>query len=239
MVDTMAGGSLPTAAQMRTFYEASQAVWHARRMREASRAVIIGNIALALCMLGTVLVVMHSRWLGTAAPFVGCGLVWADLAIMFLSFRWMKRQRAQSLVTVVDRREDAVRKAVARPGRLVAVLVAALVIQAASTIGWSVALRHMSNSAILVSLSISPLLGILFFVRRFVVFLFWEDLLFAGAVALAYAPFFLQARDLTPLSFLSLLLVMAGAASLHWRWVTWTHSLADLGGEEIALEARS
>ena len=67
MVDTTAGGSLPTPAQMRTFYEASQAVWNARRMREASRAVITGNIALGICMLGTVLVVMHSL-LGSAGP---------------------------------------------------------------------------------------------------------------------------------------------------------------------------
>ena len=83
MVETMAGGSLPTPAQMRTLHEASQAAWNARRMREASRAVITGNIALALCMLGTVLVVMHSRWVGTAGPFVACGLVYGDLAIWF------------------------------------------------------------------------------------------------------------------------------------------------------------
>jgi uncharacterized membrane protein len=224
---------------MRTLHEASQAAWYARRMREASRAVITGNIALALCMLGTVLVVMHSRSMGTAGPFVACGLVYGDLAVMFLSLRWMKRQRAHSLVTVVDRREEEVRKAVARPWRAVAVLFALLVFQAVSVIGWGIGLQHMSNGAILASLSIGPLIGIFFFVRRFVVFRFWEDLLFAGCVALAYAPFFLRSWDLIALSFLSLLLIIPGAASLHSRWVAWTRSLADMGGEDSSEEVRS
>jgi hypothetical protein len=231
MVDTTAGGSLPTPAQMRTFNEASQAVWHARQMREASRAVITGNIALVLSMLGAVLVVMHSHWVGTAAPFVTSGLVYGDLAILFLSLRWMKRQRAHSLVTVVDRREEDVRKAVSRPWRAVAVLCAFLVIYVVSVIGWRIALRHMTNPAILVSLSITPLIGIVFFVRRFVVFQFWEDLLFAGSVALAYSPLFVPAWDLVPLSFLALLLVILGTAFLHSRWVNWTRSLAEIGEE--------
>jgi len=238
MVDTTAGSGLPTPAQMRTLYEASLAAWHARRMREASQAVIIGNIALAICMLGTVLVVMHSRWVGTAGPFVACGLVYGDLAVMFLSFRWMKRQRAHSLVTVVDRREEEVRQAVARPWRAVAVLFAFLIFQAVCVMGWSIGLRHMSNSAILASLSVAPLIGILFFVRRFMVFRLWEDLLFAGCVVVAYTPFFLGSWDLTPLSFVSLILVILGAASLHSRWVVWTRSLAAMGGEDCAEEVR-
>jgi hypothetical protein len=239
MADTTAGGSLPTPTQLRTLYEASQAASYARRMREASRAIIIGNIALGLCMLGTYLGVMHSHWAGAAAPFVTSGLVYGDLAILFLSLGWMKRQRAHSLVTVVDLREEKVRTAVARPWRVAAFFFAAVVFWVVSVIGWSIALRHMSNPAILASLSIGPLIGILYFVRRFVVFQFWEDLLFAVCVALAYAPFFLQSWDLSPLSFLSLLLVILGAASLHSRWVTWTRSLADMGSEDISEEVRS
>ncbi len=239
MVDTAAGSGLPTPAQMRTLHKAYQAGWYARRMREASRAVITGNIALALCTVGTVLAVMHSRWVGTAGPFVACGLVYGDLAVMFLSFRWMKRQRAQSLVTVVDRREEEVRKAVARPRRAVAVVCALLVFQAVCVLGWNIAFHYMSNWAILTSLSITPLIGILFFVRRFGVFRFWEDLLFAGGVALAYAPIFLGSWDLAPLSFLSLSLVIPGTASLHSRWVAWTRSLADLGNEDSSEEVRS
>ena len=66
------------------------------------------------------------------------------------------------------------------------------------------------------------------------VFRFWEDLLFAGCVALAYVPLFLRSWDLTPLSFLSLLLVIPGTVSLHLRWVAWTRSLADMGVEDIS-----
>lgn len=119
-----------------------------------------------------------------------------------------------------------------RPARAVVVILAAFIIQAVSMVGWSMAFHQMSNWAILASLSIGPLLGIFFFVHRFVVFRFWEDLLFAVSVALAYAPFLLQAWDFTWLSFLALLLVILGAACLHIRWVTWTRSLADMGSED-------
>ena len=43
-----------------------------------------------------------------------------------------------------------------------AVLFAAVVLQAVSMIGWSIAFPHMSNAAILASLSICPLGGIVF-----------------------------------------------------------------------------
>ena len=98
----------------------------------------------------------------------------------------------------------------------------------------------MSNSAILASLSIGPLLGMLFFVRRFVIFRFWEDLLFAGCVALAYAPFLLGAPDdLSLLNFLSLFLVLIGVASLHSRWLSWSSSQTVMGSEEIPEEVQS
>jgi hypothetical protein len=239
MVDISAGGSLPTAAQMQTYYEASQAVWRAQRMREASRAVITGNIALSLCVLGTVLAVIHSPSVGMAGPVIADALILGYLAIAVLSLRWMMRQRSQSLVTVVHRQEENVRRAVARPSRLVTILLAAVVFQVVSIIGWRIAFDHMSNAAILASLSICPFGGIVCFVRRFVAFHLWEDLLFAGCVALAYAPLFLRSWDLTPLCFLSLALVIPGVASLHYRWVEWTRSLADMGNEESFEEVRS
>jgi hypothetical protein len=239
MIDTTAGGDLPTPAQMRSFYEVSQAAWHARRMREASRAVITGNIALGLCVLGAMLVVMHSQWVRDVSIFVMAGLIWGYLIGLFFTIRWIKRQRARSLVTVIDRREEEARKAVAQPRRLAALLFVAYVFQALCAIGWGIAFRHMSNSAILASLAISPVIGMLYFVRRFVQFRFWEDLLFAGSVALAFAPMFLRTWDLTPLSFLALLLVIAGTVSLHFRWVTWTRSLADIGSEDAPEEVQS
>lgn len=239
VVDTTAGGDLPTPAQIRTFNEVTQAALQARRMLEASRALGTGNMAFALCLLGTVLVVMHSKWGGSAGPIVMAGLIWGYLIALFFSIRWMKRQRAKSLVTVIDRREAEARKALASPRRVAAIFFLAFVSQAICGLVWWIAFRHMSNSAILASLALGPVIGIGFFVRRFVLFQFWEDLLFAGCVALAYAPMFLRKWDLTPLSFLALVLVIAGGCSLNHRWVTWTRSLADMGGEDAFEEVRS
>ena len=115
----------------------------------------------------------------------------------------------------------------------------AIVFQAICGLAWGIAFRRMSNTAILASLSLGPIIGIGFFVRRFVLYLFWEDLLFAGCVVLANAPMFLGRWDLTPLSFLALVLAIAGGCALNHRWVTWTRSLADLGGEDAFEEVQS
>jgi hypothetical protein len=238
MVDTIAGGELPTPAQMQTFHEVARAVQSARRMREASRAVITGNVAFVFCLVGAVLVVTHSRWGGSAGPFVIVGLMFGYFAGLILSLQWMKRQRARSLVTVVDRREEEARAAVARPWRATAVVLGFVVFQAASAIGWSVAFRHMSNAGILASLSLGPIIGMLFFVRRFVVYRFWEDVLFATCVALAYAPLFFRTRDVSLLSALALVLVVLGTASLHARWVAWTRTLADAESDDAPEEVR-
>lgn len=239
MVDTTAGGGLPTPAQMRTFYEISQAVWHARRMREASRAVITGNVAFVFCLVGAFLELAHSRWAGSASPFVMCGLMFGYITGLALSLRWMKRQRSRSMVTVVDRREEAARTAVARPWMMTGYVVAIFVFQAAVAVAWGVAFRHMSNAAIVASLALCPIMGMLYFVARFVIYRFWEDLLFAGCVALAWAPFFLRAWGLTLLSLVSLFLVILGAASLHFRWLIWSRSLADVDSADIAEEVQS
>ena len=110
MADPTAAVDLPTPAQMRAFNGVAHAAWQARRMGEASRALITGNIVFGLCVVGTALVVMQSRCAGNAAPFVMCGLVYGYLAGLLLSLRWMKRQRARASVTVVDRREAEMRK---------------------------------------------------------------------------------------------------------------------------------
>jgi hypothetical protein len=237
--DTTAGGDLPSPAQMRGFNEATQAGWQARRMLQASRAVITGNMAFGLCLLGTVLVVMHSNQVGSAGPIVMAGLVWGYLIALVFTIRWMKRKKLKSLVTVIDRREAAARKASASPRRVAIVYFLFVVFQAICLLAWGIAFRHLSNSAILASLAIGPVIGIFFFVRRFALFQFWKDLLFAGCVALAYLPMFLRRWDLSPLSFLALVLVIAGGCSLNHRWVTWTRSLADTEGEDAFEEVRS
>ena len=230
MVDTTVANDLPTPAQMGAFHNAARAAWHARRMREASRAVITDNIAFVVCMLTTQLVILGSGW--TGALFVLLGLFVGYLALLLLSIRWVKRQRAQSSVVVLDRREEEARTAVVQPRKVYAVFYAILAFQVGLTVCVAQAFRHMSGSAIVASLSLVPTIAILYFVRRFVLFLFWEDLLFAGCIALSHLVFLMNGGGLIVLSFVALLLVGLGTASLQWRWVRWTRSLPDSENEE-------
>jgi hypothetical protein len=239
MTDYPAGGDLPTADQMRSLLAVSEAARQARRVREASRAIITGNIAAIFCLFGTVLSLMHSEWVSPDAPFLLCGLVYSYLAILYFSIRWMKRRQARCTVTVTDRREEAARTAPARPRQAVAVVLAIILFQIVAGVGWLIAFRHMSNAAILFAFGVCPLLGVLFFTYRFASFLLWEDLLFAGCVALAFGPFLLEASDLAPLSFASLLLVAIGTASLHSRWSRWVRSVEDTGPEDATAEAQA
>jgi len=221
MIDAIAGGDLPTPNQMRNFYAAERAAWSARRMREASRAVVTGNIALLASLLGITLTVIHSAWLDNVGPFVACALTVGGLATAFLSVRWAKRSHDRSPVSVLDRREEAARTI--RPRRsAIAILIC---IQVVSVVGWTLAFRHLSQAGIFALLAIGPMIAIGYFVWRFASFRFWEDLLFAIAVALAYLPFFL--RDYTAVAFLSVPIIMFGTASLHARWSTWSRSLGD------------
>ena len=224
----------PHRPRCAALHEVSRAVENARRMREASRALITGNTALGICLIESLLVVVHADLFDNAAPFVMAGLVAGYLAVSIVSLRWMFRRRKQELVTVVDRREEAARTAAARPWRAAIVISAALIFQGVCIFFWGIALRHMSNGAILACVSIGPLFGALYFVHRFAIYRFWEDLLFAASVTLAYVPFLVQDGRLTPLCFLALFLVIFGAASLDRRWTIWTHSLVAEGGEDLA-----
>jgi len=228
------GGPLPTPAQMRAFYGASFAAWRARQMREASRAIITGIIAFGFCLLGTTLVLLSSNWMKPAGPFIACGLLLGYFVGLILSVRWMRRRRDSNLVKVIDRREEQVRSLAAKPWKVVPIFLASIVCQIFWVIVWNIAFRHMSNSAILISVSICPFIGILVFVRRLAAFQFWEDLLFAASIAMAWAPFLLQDWNLTPLSFVSLFLVVIGTVFMNYRWVTWTRSLVEMGIEETA-----
>ena len=239
MTETTAAVDLPTPAQMRNFYAVSRAAWQALRLGEASRALLTGNLAFGLCMIGTILVLLHSLWMETIGPWLVCGIVGIQLGSMFFSIIWLRRQRAHSLVRVIDRREEELQKATARPWKVVAVLLAFLVFQGLMVLGWSIAFRHMSEAAILAVMALAPLLGMIFFVRRFVLFQFWEDLLFAASVGLAFVPFLLLSWNLMGLCLLALVLVVVGTVCLQSRWVRWNCLLADKIQEDGAEEGQS
>jgi len=236
MRDPTTSDALPTPDQMRNYFAAANAAWQTRRLRESSRAIITGNIAFFACLISVVLVVMHSDWFDGTGPFVMCGLMFGYIACLLVSLRWMKRQRSRNSVMVIDRRQAAAEQAIGHPRRVAVIIFAFFVFQILTMTLWNVAFRHMSNSAILAALAIGPALATGFFVYRFVVFRFWEDLLFAAAVVMAYTPFFLQDWRLTPLSFASLAAVVVGTVCLHRRWVHWARSLPCEVTDEAAAE---
>ena len=246
MIDAAVPPDLPTPEQMCALNQAMHASWQARRMREASRGIIIGNIAMVLCIASTMLVLMHTDWAKDIAPFLVNGILGVYFAGVFFSLRWLKRQRGSNSVTVLDRNEEVARTASQRPKLAVAIILSFVLI---FTIGWIFALPNMSNQAILAFLSTMPCSGALFFVIRFVSFRFWEDLVFAGCVVFAFVPMYFvrqgigpdgrTAIDISFLSFVSLGLVVASMASLQYRWIVWTRSLAKLEAETDIMEAQS
>jgi hypothetical protein len=239
MHDPTTSDALPTPDQMRNYFAAAKAAWQTRRLREASRAVITGNLAFGACLLGTLLVVVHSDWFVGAAPFLMCGMLFGYLACLLASLRWMKRQRSRSSVTVIDRREAEAERARAHPVRTAVFFFAFFIFQMLALFFWSAAFKQMSTPAILATLAVAPVLAAGFFVYRYVEFRFWEDLLFAAAVVAAYTPFLLQAWGLTPLSFVSLAGVVVGTICLDRRWVAWARSLPPEDGERTAVEVRT
>ena len=239
MTDDLLAGDLPTPAQMQNFRRAEDAARQARRMGDASRAVVTGNVAFGACLGGVDLSLIHSEALGENGPFILCGLVYGYFVAAFLSLRWMKRRLANSPVSVVTRQEEAGRLADGRGSRRT-VLAISFVLMGLATLGWSYAFARMSNGAILAVLSGTPLLGALWFVLRYARFHFGEDLLFAACVVAAYAPFLLMIRsELVLLSLVPLPFVVAGAASLHARWTAWSGAASAADADGTLVEGRS
>ncbi len=237
MVDTSVADGLPTATQMRKLHDARRAAWQARRMREASRATIAGNIAMGIGVLGPALVYVHSGRSIASVPFAMFGLLAGYLLYFFLTFLWWKRQRERCVVTVFARYEEQSHRT-ALPWKLTVIVLVCYSILFAGMVGKIFPFPIVSLTAIMENLSLCCLvLTVLYFVVRFVAFQFWEDLLFAASVLLAYTPFFLSKWEYTPRCFLSLFLVLLGTASLQTRWTTWTQAIVTVGNERDDAEA--
>ncbi len=232
MHDPTTTDALPTPEQMRNYLAAAKCARQARRLREASRAIITGNVAAAAWLFETILVIMHAGWLDNdgsrddvrmlafSGTIIGC------VACMVLSLRWLKRQRSRSSVYVLDRGEAEAQRAPAHPVRAVMILISVCIFQGLGGVLWMIAFRHMSNAAIIAALTVGPLLAVGYFVYRFVIFLFWEDLLFAAGVTLAWTPFLFQAWHLAPLCLAAFPMLIVGTICLHFRWVQWQRSSA-------------
>ncbi len=238
MFDTSVVDGLPTANQMRKLHDARRAAWQARRMREASRATITGNIAMGIGVLGTALAYVHSGRSIASSPYAMFGLLAGYLLYFFLTFLWWKRQRDRCVVTVFARCEEQSNRTVALPWKMTVVVLVCYSVLFAGMVGKIFPFPIVSLTAIMENLSLCCLaLTVFYFVVRFVAFQFWEDLLFAASVLLAYTPFFLSNWEYTPLCFLSLFFVLLGTASLQTRWTTWTQAIATVGYEQDDGEA--
>ncbi len=238
MNDPSTTDALPSPEQMRNYFAAAKAAQEARRLQEASRAIITGNIAAAICLIETTLVVQHAGWTDdTGKMLVLDGVLFGYIALAVLSMRWLKRQRSRNSVYVLNQFEA--QRVPAGRVRAVAMLVFAFMVLCTGVAFWTIDVNRVPQWAIIAALSIGPLFAVGYFVCRFVMFRFWEDLLFAAAVGLAYLPFPFLAWHLAPLCLASFPMVIVGTASLHFRWVRWQRSAslqnAESANEEVRL----
>ncbi len=238
MHDSATTDALPTPDQMRNYFAAAKSAQKARRLQEASRAIITGNIAAAACLVETVLVVQHAGWAGdTLRMLILDGVLFGYIALAVLSLRWLKSRRLQSSVYVLNQFET--QRVPARQVRAVAMLSLIFIALGAGIALWTIDFNRVPQWAIIATLSVGPLLAVGYFVLRFVMFRFWEDLLFATAVALAYLPFPFQAWHLAPLCLATFPMVIVGTACLHFRWVRWQRASALQNAESAGEEVRS
>ncbi len=242
MHDPTTSDALPTPEQMRNYFAAGKSAQKARRLREASRAIITGNIAAFICLVETVLVVQHAGWTNSADGSGDAGrmlmvnvVICGFIAWFFLSLRWLKRQRSRSSVYVLDQYEA--QRVPARRVRAVAMLVFAIMVLGTGVAFWTIDVNRIPQWSIIAFLSVGPFAVVSYFVCRCVIFRFWEDLLFAAAVALAYLPFPFQAWHLAPLCLATFPMVIVGTICLHFRWVRWQRSAllenVEAAGEEV------
>ena len=209
--------------------DADQAAKQTRRLVDASRSIVTGNLAMGSCLPATLMVwwevdrdVDRSRVLG-ALVMIGFA-VW-----VLVSFRWMIRLRSSGGVKVVDFIETNLNSVRKHPFRQVVPVYAVMLVMC---LIWSYLFRVMPYLGVLIAMWTVVAVWAGFFVGRFFRFRFWEDLLFAASVALAWCLYLLQARQLAALAIVPPLAVIVGTFCLHQRWRHWVASLPE---SELAL----
>lgn len=104
-------------------------------------------------------------------------------------------------------------------------LVPAYAVWFSAFLAWSYQFKVLPYSGVVIAMwSVTGVLtGV--FIARFVLFQFWEDLLFAASVAAAWALYLLPVERLAPLAVMPPLAVILGTVCLHRRWRAWVCSL--------------
>jgi hypothetical protein len=202
--------------------EADRAAWQARRLLDASRGILMGNIAMGICLIATHLLWWEVARDGDGSRVVGA-LVMIGFAVwMVVSIRWMVRLRSSGEVKVVDCIETNLSAIREHPIRRLAPSYALVL---GATLAWTYLFKVMSNQGIVIAMWTVTAAFAGLFVGRFFRFHFWEDLLFAASVTSAWSLYLLHARHLAPLAIVPLLAVIVGTVCLHQRWRNWVRSL--------------
>lgn len=202
--------------------EADQAALHARRLLDASRGILTGNIALGICLPATVMLWWEVARDGDGSRVLGAFVIIGFAVWMLVSIRWMVQLRSSGGVKVVDFIETNLNAIREHPFRRLAPSYALVL---GAFLVWSYLFKVMPYRGVVIAIwtVVAAMTGM--FVGRFFRFRFWEDLLFAASVASAWSLYLLQARHLAPLAIVPPLAVIVGTVCLHQRWRHWVHSL--------------
>jgi uncharacterized membrane protein YjjP (DUF1212 family) len=153
-----------------------------------------------------------------------------------LSLLWWVGLRSSGGVKVVDRIEENLNEIRKHPIRR---LVPGYALTMASIFACLYLFNMMYYSSIMIMMWTVVAMYSGFFVGRFFLFHFWEDLLFAASVALAWGLYLLQARQLASLAIVPPLAVIVGTVCLHHRWRNWVRSLPASEAEPASPEGCS
>ncbi len=202
---------------------ADRAAWRVRRLMDSSRCLLTGNMAFLCCLPATIMSswsLVEADWariLGALVLFI------AEFGIV-VSFLRMGRLRAMAGLEVVDRVEVNLKEFGKIPNRrrvgfltlYVAYMILCTILFTKVLPFWGMIAGMWLGAAFMAG----------FFVRRFVLFQFWEDLLFAASILMAWSLFLSQLRTeyMKILVLMPPLEVLVGTTFLYMRWREWARS---------------
>ncbi len=201
---------------------ADEAARHARRLLDASRSILTGNIAMGLCLPATLMVWWQFDRHGDRSRILGALIMIGFALWVLVSLQWMVWLRSSGGVAVIDCVEAKLNAIREHPFRRLAPFYGLLL---CTSLVWVYLFKVMPNWGVLIAMwTVAAALAGLF-VGRFFRFHFWEDLLFAASVFSAWSLYLLQAQRLAPLALVPLVAVIVGTVCLHQRWRHWVGSL--------------
>ena len=213
---------MENAAAAGALERAERAAWRTRRLLDASRAILTGTIACGCCLPAVVMI----GWDATAGDdlgrILGCLVIIAFSIWMLVSVFWLIPRRSRGGIKVVDRFEANL-----SPGRknFFWRFLPACAFVLGATAMWSILFKVLPGSGMVLAMWLVTAIMAGRFVGRFVLFQFWEDLVFAASVAIAWSLYLPRDRRLAALAIVPLLAVVVATACLDRRWRVWARDL--------------